>query len=381
VTGVLRIASTSAVAAVAAVVLAACGGDDQGAEDPAERDSSDESIAQFLESTLPATADGALVAARRDEMVHCDGFGFADRDAETPAGCDTVFDVMSMTKQFTGAAVLKLEMMGRLRVTDPIAKFLGPVPADKREITVHQLLTHTSGLPDALGDDYQPLGRDEMVASALASSLESRPGTTYLYSNVGYSLLAAIIEDASGVGYEEFLAEQLFRPAGMTQTGYVLPNWEPDRVAVEYDDRGRAQGTPLDHPWDEDGPYWNLRGNGGMLSTARDMFRWHVALQGEEVLNERAKAELFEPYVREGPGATSFYGYGWVIVEPERLGRVAWHNGGNGWSFGVVTRLLDDRLMVFWITNRFRDAAEDWNLARLEPALTRGVVRRLRDDV
>ena len=82
------------------------------------------------------------------------------------------------------------------------------------------------------------------------------------------------------MGYEEFLAEQLFEPAGMTQTGYVLPEWDPEDVAVEYDAQGRPQGRPYDHPWAADGPFWNLRGNGGMLSSARDMYRWQLALAG-----------------------------------------------------------------------------------------------------
>jgi CubicO group peptidase (beta-lactamase class C family) len=366
-----------AAALLAAVFLAACGADDPDAVETGDGDPTNQSVARFLQDALPRAADGTLVAARDGEMVHCEGFGLADREAGIAAGCDTVYDVMSMTKQFTAAAILKLEMMGKLRVTDSISRHLGPVPTDKRKITVHHLLTHTAGLPEALGDDYEPLMRSELVATALGSELESAPGAEYRYSNVGYSLLAAIVEEASGLGYEEFLAEHLFARAGMTQTGYVLPEWEPDEVAVEYDSQGRSQGRPFDHPWADDGPYWNLRGNGGMLSTARDMFRWHVALVGDEVLDARAKEKLFEPHVREGPGGDSFYGYGWVVVEPEGFGRVAWHDGGNGWSFGTVTRLLDDGVIVFWVTNRYRDADEGWNLARLEPRLTRGVVDRV----
>ena len=97
------------------------------------------------------------------------------------------------------------------------------------------------------------------------------------------------------MGYEEFLAEHLFEPAGHAQTGYVLPDWDRSQVAVEYDSRSRPQGRPFEHPWAEDGPYWNLRGNGGMLSTARDMFRWHVALDGEDVLDRAAKRPALHP--------------------------------------------------------------------------------------
>jgi CubicO group peptidase (beta-lactamase class C family) len=369
-----------AVVLVAALTLATCaddGGEDSA--DPGGGDQADPSVARFLDRTLPEGASGTLAAARDGELVHCDGFGMADREARVAAGCDTVYDIQSITKQFTAAAILKLEMMGELRVSDPISEHLGPVPADKREITLHHLLTHTAGLPAALGGDYQPLSREQMVAEALESKLRSRPGATYYYSNLGYSLLAAIVEKASGMGYEEFLAEHLFAPAGMTQTGYVLPEWRPDQVAVEYDARGEPQGRPFDHPWAEDGPYWNLRGNGGLLTTALDMFRWHLALDGEEVLDQRAKEKLFHPYVLEFEGGDSYYGYGWVVQRSDDHGRFVWHDGGNNWSYSLFTRFLDEGVMVFWTTNSYRDEAEGWNLPRLEPMLTEGIADRVRD--
>jgi CubicO group peptidase (beta-lactamase class C family) len=365
-------------ALLAALMLTACGDAGPGLAEPGSRDPAHRPVARFLKTTLPEGASGTLVAARDGEMLHCQGFGLADRERRIAAGCDTVYDTMSMTKQFTAAAILKLEMMGRLRVSDPIAAHIGPVPADKREITVHHLLTHTSGLTDALGGDYEPLSREQMLAAALSSTLRSLPGEEYHYSNLGYSVLAAIVEKVSGVGYEEFLARHLFAPARMTQTGYVLPRWRSAQVAVEYDARGRPQGRPFEHPWAVDGPYWNLRGNGGVLSSARDMFRWHLALERGKVLKGRAKRRLFKAYVREEPGGNSYYGYGWVLLKSGRFGRVAWHNGGNRWSYGELARLLDTGVMVFWVTNRYRDKSHRWNFSRLGPRLTEGVAQRVR---
>jgi CubicO group peptidase (beta-lactamase class C family) len=373
-----RVGSFGIVVLLAALTLAACGQSDQGSTGPAGRGGTDASIEEFLDQILPAGASGTLVAARDGKRVYCKGFGMADRKARIPASCKTVYDTMSMTKQFTAAAILKLQMMGKLEVSDPIGEYVGPVPVEKRAITLQQLLTHTSGLIDALGGDYDRLSRRDMLAGALGSRLQSPPGAEYQYSNLGYSLLAAIIEKASGMGYEEFLAKRLFAPAGMTQTGYVLPDWDRDRVAVEYDPRGKPHGRPFDHPWAKDGPYWNLRGNGGMLSTARDMFRWHRALEGDRVLDQDSKDELFTARVLEEPGGDSYYGYGWVIQETVS-GTVAWHNGGNGWSYGELARLLDDRVLVFWVTNRYKDKTSRWNLYRLGQELTRGVVDRLPD--
>jgi CubicO group peptidase (beta-lactamase class C family) len=339
----------------------------------------DEPADVFPLPDVPAGSSGTLVAAVDGRMMACHGWGLADRETGVPAECDTVYDVGSMTKQFTAAAVLKLQMQQRLRVTDPIGRYVADVPPDKRGITVQHLLTHTAGLVDSLGDDYEPLSRADLVADALASDLRSEPGARYHYSNVGYGLLAVIIEAASGTSYEEYLAEHLLAPAGMDRTGYVLPDWDDAEVAVEYDADGTAQGRPFDHPWADDGPYWNLRANGGLLSTARDMFRWHRALEGERVLDEEAKAALFRPRVLEGPGEDIHYGFGWVVMETP-LGTVNWHNGGNGWSYGEVARLADSGAFVFWVTNQYRSKRPDrWNLERIGGGLTEGVLKRLLD--
>jgi CubicO group peptidase (beta-lactamase class C family) len=323
----------------------------------------------------PAGASGTVLVAPRYGSATCRGFGLADRRARIPAGCDTVYDLMSMTKQFTAAAVLKLAQQRRLELDDPIARFFGPVPGDKRAITVRQLLGHESGLPESLGDDYAPLTCERLVERALRVRLIARPGRVFRYSNVGYSLLAAIVEQASGTSYERFLARELFGPVGMTRTGYVLPRWQRGQVAVEYDSGGRSQGRPYQHPWAADGPYWNLRGNGGMLSSAHDVLRWHRALRGERVLGRAAKRELFKARAPLGlPGYEQFReAYGWTIG-PFGGGRLATHSGGNGWSYGVIARTLDDGGLVFWISNESVRRGR-WNLAQDARALTLALTR------
>jgi len=363
-----------AAAALAAILfLSSCDADEPS---PAEKTAEPADV--FHASDVPEGSSGSLVAALDDRMLACEGWGEADHESGAAAGCDTVYDVMSMTKQFTAAAVLKLQMQGRLWVTDPIGTYLADVPSDKRGITVHHLLTHTAGLVGSLGGDYEPLSRAAMESAALASELRSEPGGRHHYSNVGYSLLAAIIEEASGMGYEDYLATELFEPAGMTSTGYVLPDWQASDVAVEYDEAGRSQGRPFDHPWAADGPYWNLRGNGGLLSTARDMFRWHQALEDDRVLDAQAKAELFRPRVREESGGDARYAYGWVVLDTPR-GRVQWHNGGNGWSYGEIARLPESGAFVFWVTNQYRSRPGGWNLERTGSEITERVAGRLLD--
>ena len=152
----------------------------------------DPGVERFLDRTQPARATGtAAVVDQRGRLVHCRGFTAA-------TGCDTVYDIGSITKQFTAAAIVKLQQMGRLRIGDRIGRWVGPVPADKAGITLRQLLTHTAGLPDALGDDYDVLTREQMLAGALSAPLVAPPGRAFPYSNVGYSVRAAVVEAASG---------------------------------------------------------------------------------------------------------------------------------------------------------------------------------------
>jgi CubicO group peptidase (beta-lactamase class C family) len=292
---------------------------------------------------------GSLLVAKGGEVVLQKGYGFADADRKMPFTADTAFDIGSITKQFTAAAILKLEMQGKLSVQDPLGKWFDGVPEDKKAITIHHLLTHSSGLEDVFGDDYEEMPRDELVKKALASKLLWAPGTRYRYSNAGYSLLGAIVEKASGKPYETFLHEALWQPAGMTRTGYRLQEKGPLARGVQ---AGKDWGTPLDHAWAPDGPWWNLRANGGVLSTVGDLYKWHQALEGEAILSKEAKAKIFTPYVPEDEEGTSYYGYGWAIFKTPRGTRLIAHDGGNGIFNADFRRYVDEGVVVIIGSNR-----------------------------
>lgn len=293
---------------------------------------------------------GNALVTRGGSVLLRKGYGMADREKGTPYTPDTVFSIGSITKQFTAAAILKLEMQGRLRVDDKVAKYLPNVPDDKSGLTLHQLLTHTAGLESDFAGDYDPVGRDEYVRRALVAPLRSRPGAAYFYANSGYSLLGAIVEIASGKPYEAYLRENLFTPAGMGDTGYRLPKWDPSRISVGYR-RGERWGRIDEKPWAEDGPYWALRANGGMYSTLDDLSRWDRALNGDSILSSAAKAKLYARHVREGEGADTYYGYGWSIQDAPGGGRLIAHNGGNGVFFADFLRFVDEDLVVIVSTN------------------------------
>lgn len=296
---------------------------------------------------------GAVIVAKDGKVILKKGYGLANREKKLPVEVGTVFTVGSITKQFTGAAIVKLEMQGKLRVTDTIDKYFSDVPKDKKGITLHQLLTHTAGLPDALGDDFDTSAtREAMLRLVMQTKLRSKPGTKHAYSNVGYSLLGMIIEKASGMGYESYLRKRLFEPAGMMHTGYMLPKYAPDSLAVGYRE-GKPWGTVLDHPMLDDGPCWHLRANGGIHSTIGDMYKWHVALEGTEILSAKAKKKYFAPHVNEGFG-DSFYGYGWVNFKTPRGTKLLAHNGGNMIFSADFRRYVDEGVVIFQATNSAR---------------------------
>jgi CubicO group peptidase (beta-lactamase class C family) len=292
---------------------------------------------------------GTVLVAKDGQIILQKGYGMADRENKVPMTPDTVMSVGSITKQFTAAAILKLEMQGKLNVRDPISKYFPGVPKDKEAITLHHLLIHSAGLQSDFGDDFEAVSRDEIIKRALASKLQAKPGERYAYANSGYSLLGAIVEIVSGQGYETFLNENLFKPAGMTQTGYRLPKWRPQDVAVGYT-RGKRWGTEIEKPWAEDGPYWNLRCNGGIHSTVSDMYRWHQALENETVLSRAAKEKLFTPHVSEGSG-DSFYAYGWGVSKTARGTKLIGHNGSNVIFYAEFRRYVDEGVVVYCATN------------------------------
>ncbi|MFQ6070465.1 MAG: serine hydrolase domain-containing protein [Candidatus Aminicenantales bacterium] len=294
----------------------------------------------YLRRITPFGFSGALLVARKEEIILNKGYGLAVRSENVPNTRDTVFSIGSITKQFTAAGIMKLEMMGKLRTEDPITRFFDHVPPDKKSITLHHLLTHSSGVIGSTGPDYEVVSREEVVRIILRSPLQFQPGDRFFYSNAGYSLLAAVIEKVSGQSYEEFLHQHIFKAAGMNFTGYRIPDWSKKTVAHWYVG-DKDNGTPLEKPY----PYWHLLGNGGVLSTTEDMYRWHLALLGEKVLSPEAKKKIFTPYIND-------YGYGWDVLQTER-GLLIQHDGGSTLgSSSEMRRYMDAGVVTILFCNQ-----------------------------
>lgn len=301
---------------------------------------------------------GSILVAKDSKVLLTKGYGYSDVGNAIKNTPSTVFDIGSITKQFTAAAILKLEMSGIINVKDEINKYFTGLPNDKKDITIHHLLTHSSGFKGAIGDDYENITTEDFIKKAFNSKLVFAPGDDYEYSNVGYSLLAIILEQVSGMSYESYLRKHLWLASGMLKTGYSDPNFSNDEVAIGYRRNGKSWGKPNSKNWNEDEPFWNLKANGGVLSTVEDMYKWHKALLENKVLSKEAMQKYFTPYVKEGEGASSSYAYGWAIYQTSRKTVLAAHNGGNGIFFADFWRYLDDGLVIMVMNNNASKHAE-----------------------
>jgi len=296
------------------------------------------SIDEYLSKTVPYGFSGAVLVARNGEELLNKGYGYAHRDKKIENTPSSVFSTGSVTKQFTAAATMKLEMIGKINTDDKLGKYFPTLPKDKEEVTLYHLLTHTSGLPLALsGDDFSLISREEYLKKSLNAELEFEPGTAFNYSNVGYILLAMIIEDQSGLNYEAFLQKHLFGPARMTQTGYRIPDWSRKNFVHIY--KGSKDNCTTEKFTK---PTWHLIGNGGILSTTGDMHKWLLALDGDSILSKSAKAKMFTPFKND-------YGFGWDVLDD---GALRQHNGGSSLGNGAELRwFVEDGLFTMIFTN------------------------------
>ncbi len=296
---------------------------------------------EFVESIAKDRGfSGTVLVANAGRILLYKGYGLADREAGTPILPDTAFCIGSNTKAFTAAAILRLEQMGKLTVESPISKFFDSVPDDKQTITIHQLLSHSAGFHEyhdqpGEGGDFAEISRDQALMRIFSQELRCKPGEKSMYSNSGYTLLAAIIENASGMSYEVFLRKELFKPANMTRTGFFGDKlWTAQETARGYGEKTNGDNRPRDWP----AVTWSLKGAGGIVSTVGDMFRWHIALGGNDVLTTESKSRLFKAQFPMGDDSVG-EGYGWMVGKTPR-GTMMLNTAG-GSDFGFTAVLLE----------------------------------------
>jgi CubicO group peptidase (beta-lactamase class C family) len=291
---------------------------------------------------------GAVLLAEKGEVVLQKGYGLADRGAQIQLTDASPLHVGSLGKQFTAAAILRLEVDGRLSVEDRLEQFFPDVPEDKRAITLHQLLSHTSGLPYLTTRSFmEARPRAEVMREMLELPVRSEPGAGYMYSNPGYALLAGVIEQASGETYERYLERAIFLPAGLEDTGFVddTARWAATgiRSYSGADDHGEALSAMRPLP--------KAIGAGTIVSTVADLYRWDRALRGDVVLPESARMRLFDTTAQIGEGR--YYGYGWMITRTSR-GETLIHHAGDLGGYNADLRRYVERDLVLIVSSNAR---------------------------
>ncbi|HEX5167788.1 MAG TPA: serine hydrolase [Cyclobacteriaceae bacterium] len=293
----------------------------------------------------------AVLVSKGGEVIYKKGFGYADIEKKQLIKPDTKFRIGSITKQFTGAAILKLQEEGKISVTDKLSKFLPDFPrAD--EVTIHQLLTHISGIhsytskPEFIQKVTAPITEEELIAFFKSDPYDFNPGEKWQYNNSAFFLLGHIIGKVSGKPYGDYLKETFFDPLGMTNTGIHSSKLKLENEAKGYTKENSAYklATNWDMSW--------AGGAGAIYSTVEDLYKWNEALFNGKVLQEKSlQAGLTPVLLNNGkkPDNAS-YGYGLGINE-YRGQDVVEHNGGLHGFVSQLARYREENVTVVLLTN------------------------------
>jgi D-alanyl-D-alanine carboxypeptidase len=305
---------------------------------------------KLMAERYPADKPGAAILVAKDGNVLLrKGYGLAEMELGVPVRPEMVFELGSVTKQFTATAILMLQERGKLSIQDEITKYLPDYPTHGEKITLEHLLTHVSGIPSYTGlPEWFPKLREDLTVDQLIAlfkdkPLEFHPGERWAYDNSGYILLGAVIEKASGKSYEDFIEQEIFAPLGMKHS-YYGHNDEliPGRAAgYEPDEHGfhPARYLSMTQPY----------AAGSLMSNVDDLWLWEQSLESGKLLRRESLDRMFTP-AKLNSGANTHYAFGWNTFDYSGH-KVIEHGGG---IFGFVThvaRVPDERFYVAVLSN------------------------------
>jgi len=299
----------------------------------------DEYINPYLKM---GTFSGSVLIARKGIILLSKGYGMANYENDVPNTLQTKFRLGSVTKQFTATSIMQLQEKGLLNVDDPISKYLQDYPNGEK-ITLHHLLTHTSGIPNFTSfPEYQetmmlPSPVEKTIERFKYKPLEFTPGEKFKYSNSGYILLGYIIEKVSGKSYEDYLKENIFQPLNMMDTGY-----DHHRPLIKHRASGYVLGTNglVNAVYiDMSTPY----AAGGLYSTVEDLYLWDQALYTEKLVSRNSLDEMFTPF-------KGGYGYGWFIIKAFNRQLIT-HGGMVNGFYAYISRYVDDKVCIIVLSN------------------------------
>ena len=310
---------------------------------------------------------GGVLVARGDSILFRQVHGFADRATGEPLALDSRFRLASVSKQFTAAAILRLQDEGKLTVDDPLCQWIQPCPAAWAPIRLHHLLSHTSGVPDLMARPawglrrVTPATEEELTEDSRKYGLQFPPGTRVRYNNAAYNLLGAVVGKASGQPLMDFLQSAFFTPLGMADTGY---DDDASDVVMGYANLGG--GGPSPQP---DANVSIIFAAGALYSTLDDLLVWQRALHGGDLLSDKSYAQMIgdhapadTPAERGRPRRD--WGYGVFTnslgrqVSPAFEDRQIYHTGSWSGFRNLITHQPDADVTVIVLSNNFhqRDA-------------------------
>lgn len=312
---------------------------------------------------------GSIAIFAGDDTNCLAAYGWADTDAETPNTPDTVFSIGSVSKAFTAAAVLSLVDDQKLSLDDRAGDVLPGLAGAAADTTVEQLLLHTSGLTGTPGQDHEPLKRDDAVDAISELDQEFEPGTGFLYSNAGYTLLALMVEQISDRTYRQYLSERILPlPSGDVAGGF----WDGDPAAPSPRAVGYREDGPTDQMGAFAGPHWALDGNGGLAMTMGNLARWTHALFTGRLLSEESTGRVGSPGFDHDDGSSETPG--WIHTDASVYGVPFLTAAGGGGDIGhntIVAWLPESRRTIAIASNTPDITAEEL-LQAIGPELAAG---------
>ncbi|OAB47415.1 serine hydrolase domain-containing protein [Paenibacillus antarcticus] len=297
---------------------------------------------------------GAILASLHGEVVYSNAFGKANIELSVDNTTKTKFRIASITKTFTAVCILQLVELGQLHLEDPLSKYY-PDYTNGDHITIHHLLTHTSGIANYTDDPHMlewavhPSTPEEIMERFSQKELDFSPGEQYKYSNSGYILLGSILEQITGQSYDQYLQEHIFEPLGMKDSRLDRPDYILDLRAAGY--HLSEEGTLLNAPFFNS---TNAYSAGAIISTVEDLHIWDQALYTNQLLGKSSIDQMFTPFKGE---QDYLYGYGWVIQETP-YGKLVTHTGGIPGFTSILLRFIDCGLCVHVLSNIAQDVSE-----------------------
>lgn len=285
--------------------------------------------------------NGSIVIVENNQVIMDTVFGYRDFDYEIPLTKETPFYIASLTKPITAIAILLIEEKGLLSLDDNAAKFTDNLPSYAHNITIKQLLNHTSGIKDYENiATKKGLTNDDVIQWLHSQDeLEFESGTKFQYSNSGYIILSSIIENISKMSYAQFVQENIFNPLQMQHTRvYELNTVIPNR-AIGYNKNKELDDYSI-----------LTTGDGGIYSTAEDLYKLDKALRTDQLFSEKNTKRLYQTPILEG-GSNSEYGLGWFIEKADGM-MIAQHTGGLAGFRSLFWRDLKNGSTIIALTNQ-----------------------------